>query len=181
MANPWDRPPRPIQGDATDSILYEWIGRNVIHWEHIEWQLARLYSAFFGKLDDGALMREYGAGQIFRLRLTALKRAAESYFMRHCNQYLEAEFDKLCMASEGFADRRNEVAHGVVVSTRIFHFFAHLPKDTWVLVPPFSEKRNFDDLNIPKYMYTSRELNVLILNGGRLHEDIDKLLNTIIR
>jgi hypothetical protein len=183
VSNPWDRPPLATHGDLTDAILYEWIGRSVVHFEHIEWQLARLYSAFSGKLDDGVLLREYGVGQIFRARLTALRRRAEAYFTQHCNQDLEGRFDKICTAAQGFGDRRNEVAHGVVVPAMMFPTLRHRRRniDTWVLAPPYSVSKNFNAMDVPNYLYTSRELNKLILSGGVLHNEIELFFNGIAK
>jgi hypothetical protein len=143
MSNPWDRPPLATHGDVTDAILFEWIGRSIIHFEQIEWHLARLYSAFSGKLDDGVLLREYGIGQIFRVRLAALRTKAEAYFTKHCNQDLEDRFDKICTAAKGFGDRRNEVAHGVVVPAMVFPTLSNEIRniDTLVLAPPYSREK----------------------------------------
>ena|SRR5271165_1112096 len=147
----------------------------------MEWQLARLYSAFSGKLDDGGLLREYGTGQIFRLRLVALRTKAEAYFTQHCNQDLEGRFDQVCTAVKGFGDRRNEVAHGVVLPAEMFLGHGVRNINTWVLVPPYSMKRNFNEIDMPNYLYTSRELNRLFISAGILHKEIELFFNEIAK
>ena len=115
------------------------------------------------------------------MRLTALILIADAYFTRHCNQDLEAKFDNLCVASEGFADRRNEVAHEVQFKLTIFSFFIPIALITIPVLPPYSARSSFYYLNLPTYIYTSKELNKFILNGGKLHADIRLFINKIFK
>jgi hypothetical protein len=170
MPNPWDQPPMPKHGDANNGVLFEWVGRLMSQWEHVEYNLSRLYSVFAGNPDDGETLREYGKGTIFRERLRKFRECANRYFLAHPNQELEAEFDALCMAAEGFSGRRNEVAHGVSFPTRLLPFFRdrNASTDRWAITPPYFALRNYDQAGYAKYGYTSRELNQLVLRMGTL-------------
>ena len=101
-------------------------------------------------------------------RLRELRESANRYFIIHPEQNLEAEFDAVCIAAEGFSGRRNEVAHGVSFPTRLLPFFRDktAPSDRWAITPPYFALRNFDPVGYAKYGYTSRELNQLVLRMG---------------
>jgi hypothetical protein len=66
MANPWDSLPYPKRGDDDDRWTFEWAGRVISQWEHIEFQLGLLYTIFAGVPYNGQTIKEYGAGKIFR-------------------------------------------------------------------------------------------------------------------
>jgi hypothetical protein len=66
MSNPWDPQPAPTRGDDSPGLTFEWAGRAISQWEHIEFQLALLYSVFAGSPNNGKTVQEYGAGRIFR-------------------------------------------------------------------------------------------------------------------
>jgi ATP-dependent Clp protease protease subunit len=168
--NPWDQPSIPQHGEANDSVLFEWVGRLISQWEHVEFNLSRLYTVFAGNPDDGETLREYGKGTIFRERLRGLRECANRYFIVNPDQYLESEFDAICIAAEGFSGRRNEVAHGVSFPTRLLPFFRdrNARKDRWAITPPYFALRNFDQGGYAKYGYTSIELNQLVLRMGAL-------------
>ena len=167
MSNPWDSFPIPIRGDDHVHVTYEWVGRAISQWEHVEYQLSRLYSVLEGHPDEERALREYGsAGRIFRDRLGGLRASAEKWFVRSPNQELEKELELLCVEVEGFSNRRNEVAHSVVFPTDFLPFFTDgkiAPGvRRWAVIPPFFTQRKHDSTtSYPVYAYTSRELREL--------------------
>jgi hypothetical protein len=110
-------------------------------------------------------MQEYGEGTIFKSRLEGLERAAERYFTNHPNQVSEGKFGCLSRAATGFADRRNEVAHGFVFQVDGISFFiTRFENDSpqWALIPSFYAGRahahiDGDDFG-PTYAYCYRQL-----------------------
>lgn len=185
MPDPWDPFPLPTRGDDTSSLTFEWVGRVISQWVHIEFQLGLLYSAMAGRPNHGETVREYGlAGRIFRERLLSLRQMADRFFVAAPCQKLEAEFRYICLAAEGFADRRNEVAHAVVFPSVFLASFVkdrvdgHLER--WALAPPYFESKKFDTQGFPKYAYTSRELNTLVIRLGALRQQIEVLQVAII-
>jgi hypothetical protein len=184
MLNPWDRPPHPIHGDTNESILFEWVGRLMSQWEHIEWQLARVNAIFVGGPDEYRAIQEYGRGTIFRERLRLLGGNARVLFCRKPNQNLEGEFNAICTVTQGFADRRNEVAHGVVVATKMFSRFKDPPSphpDRYGLFPPYSMIRNYDQDGFPNYAYTSVELNMFVSKLGSVYIRIGTFYASLLR
>jgi len=178
MANPWDIPPLPQQADEDMEFTFAGVGYVMTQWEIVEVNLARLYSALKGKLDDYATMREYGEGRIFRDRLACVRRAADQFFIRHPDQNLEAIFLGMETQVLGFADRRNDVAHGVVYpisELRYFKKLMSLPNDgkkRYALIPPLYTIRRHDERGLPLYVYARAELSRLQAQISGLSDNV---------
>ncbi|WP_394890886.1 hypothetical protein ACG873_05995 [Mesorhizobium sp. AaZ16] len=168
MANPWDPLPLPILGNHDEGVLFAALGRTLNRWEYIEVGLSILFSLFAGD-PSFTKMQAYGAsGKIFRNRLDGLKRAADGWFARSPSQEIEGEFDKLVTAAGGFADRRNEVAHGLVMDASVFLFWrekmilASPNRPQFLVIPPYYLVSRHNDLTgMPDYGYSSIELDAL--------------------
>lgn len=154
MANPWDLPPIPSEGDATMELTYAGVGFVMSHWENVEVTLSHLYSHFVGKEYQAEAMHEYGTPSTFKEgRLQKLIGAAERYLR---DQQMECEFYGLATELIGYANRRNDVAHGVVRSRE--WWFQPVKTDVWTywLVPAhYQPKRAAIAPNSPPtYAYT---------------------------
>lgn len=174
----------PAQGDKSHNVIFRFVGLVVTSWESLEFELSRLYSVFAGEPDGESLQEEYGAGRIFKDRLAILRRGAEKYHIAHPNQDHEGGFAFLCTASDGFAARRHEVAHGIGLRVdRIAHFQRMFEpwygeKPQWLLVPPLYAKR-WHDKGLPSYAYSSKEMNELaarLLELGRVVGNYRRML-----
>ncbi|MER9266608.1 hypothetical protein NKI63_18870 [Mesorhizobium sp. M0410] len=167
MINPWDPFPFPLYGDQNEDEIYQWIGRSLDAWEHVEFELARMYSLLCGD-PEWAKMQEYGgSGNIFRDRIGNLANVAVSYFRRDPHQDHEGALDGLITACKGFADRRNEVAHGMVMDVQTFLFWQDKMKAAapnvpqLLVVPPYYHVRKHDSLGLPGFGYSSFELSTI--------------------
>jgi hypothetical protein len=168
MSNPWDRPPIPPRGDYSEDITYRSVGRFISSWESIEVELSHWYAIFVGKYFKPEAYDEYhDQSKTLKQRLRTLEEAARLYFVKCPNQINERDFEVLIEKVRGFSERRHEIAHGIV---RPYHFFAPLTewsdpydKDTTrtCLVPPHYQRDWFNDLQIPLYVYTSRQIDSL--------------------
>ncbi|TIX44533.1 MAG: hypothetical protein E5W81_13070 [Mesorhizobium sp.] len=178
MSNPWDPYPFPLFADQSDSVLYEAIGRTLDRWEWVEFELARMYSLFVGD-PEWSKMQEYGSGNIFRDRLSVLSQAAANWFRKHPCQSAEGEYNSLVIQAKGFADRRNEVAHGMVMDVKDFLFWKDKLKlaapnvPQILLVPPYYLLRKHDNLGLPGFGYSSVELQALMMRLFRLTDAIN--------
>lgn len=156
--------------DADETTLYAEVGRFISVWEHTEFAFARLYSRFRGDQESTEFLREYGAGKVFHDRSLALQRVAEKFFVSCCNQDSEASLATLLKVARQFADRRNEIAHGVLFNA------AHWPDlkeaadpsgavrgDAFVVIPAFHIDRYHNE-ELPKYAYSSKEIAFLRRN-----------------
>lgn len=150
------------------------------HWEEIEFELSRLYTWFGDSLDDQLLMNEYGKGTIFRMRAAALATKAEEFFVSNPNQNREGEFHNLLANATGFANRRNDIAHGIVFQIDKITFFRDrlkpnlLKRDHFAVIPPLYAFRYANAEGFPKFAYTSKEMRTLERRLQKLHKAIEK-------
>jgi len=164
MPNPWDRPPIPHRGDEHENSVFANVGCVRARWEAVEFELSRLHTWFGGKLDDQALMAEYGKGPIFRERAKNLERRAEKHFIAHPNQRREGEFRNLLSDCRNYAERRNDIAHGMVFRIDRITWFREqlkpklLKREHYALVPPLYAIRYATQKGYPAFAYTSKEM-----------------------
>ena len=177
VSDSWDKPfPLPSSGDDNERLTFDGVGRAITAWESVEFELSRLYSIFAGD-PDGSAIQEYGRGQIFRERLKSLKEAGERAFIRRPDQGLEDIMGCLGGTAQGYSNRRNEVAHGIVflVSSLTFfrvRFCTAAGECSWALIPTYYNIRKHNNDGAPTYAYTSTELRALT---GMLYELLDKI------
>jgi hypothetical protein len=116
MASPWDIPPPPAIGDASEDITFASIGRALTRWEEFEVMLASLFSTLVGTDDNTApAIRAYGSVITFRGRADLIRAAAEVHFMLFPNEALQKTFNSFVNQLTNHAcARRNEIAHGIV-------------------------------------------------------------------
>lgn len=164
MGEAWDVPPFPKHGDNAPDDTCKWVGRCLTEWEEMEHVLSTVYSQFCRNPQHIPTMREYGAPNIFRERKKRLEEAAESFFIRHCNQKVEGDFASLLDQIAHYSDRRNEIAHGVVRPLQ--WIWPHLPvyeaiRDgalQYALIPALYTHKKLDETHRPRYIYTANEL-----------------------
>ena len=159
MSNPWDRPALPNRGDRDNARTYEGVGRVIDGWESVEFEMSRLYSVMAGHPDDAGLLQRYGSGRIFRDRQAKLQEMADRYFILQPNQRFESTFDLLDAHANGFSERRNDVAHGIVFDVKTLEFFTNrFPpnlrnKTVYLLIPPLHTIRHHGADGFPVYAY----------------------------
>ena len=169
---------------AIELWYYSAIGKVTSQWERVEFELSRLYSIFVGKPNDA--MQEYGKGRIFRERACAFVESAEAYFINHPNQELEGRLHCLMCLAQGYADRRNEVAHGIVFDIQGITFFAERmepearSKPQFAIIPPYQTLRKHDEDGAPKYAYTSEEMLNLRAKLFNLEEKISEFRKVLL-
>ncbi len=167
MGEPWDRPPFPKRGNASQRVLFEFIGRALMAWEEVETALAHLYSIFScGSKFDQAANREYGEPPNFAPRLRRLEERARGYFVAKPCQEQEGEFDNIIRLATAYAPRRNDIAHGVarpvqwVLDPNSHESLLSLAGEMqWCVIPPHFRDNKFTSENRPVYVLTSRETN----------------------
>lgn len=184
MANPWDQLPLPIIGDLYDTALYEALGRLVNRWEYVEVGLAIMYSLFVGDATFTKMV-EYGSGRIFKDRLAGLRRIAEQWFVKNPNQVAEGQFDKIAAAASGFADRRNEFAHGIIMNVSGLVFWrvqlrlASPQNPQFLLVPALHVIRKHDAAGMPQFGYSSSQLTFLSQGLSELEISMDEFKRSL--
>lgn len=151
MADPWEIPPYPDHGDATDAITHIARSRALDEWELLEVALGFIDSRM--ARTTGSRHR-YGCGQIFVKRLAILEKNADKFWVKRSDQNKEADFDTLLCHIRGYSQRRHDIAHGVVQPLGIRNIegveFGLLPAAYTI-----DRKRS----GFPKYIYNSEIMN----------------------
>ena len=162
MAEPWDLPPKPANGDTTPAVLFAAIGRALSEWEELELYLARLYALFLQVPPIKAIEQpEYKNAPTFSMRAKTIEDAAERYFISHPNQHLEGDFKTVICGARKLANRRNDIAHGVARLT--WGEFGEIPlsdamqRGEIFLGPARYRAKQFDNL-APEYLFSSAEV-----------------------
>lgn len=182
---PWDAPPLRFEsGDSSTAITYESVGRALSKWELFEGEMADLFAALVGAHPDSLpAVRAYGSVQSFRGRADMVESAAEAFFILYPNPEVEKQLTAVMVMARGFADRRNEVAHGVVREpvwddgkrgAGLFPATYSTTKNRMVIPGELILR-----VPMPKYAYTSEEINrfnqgfhSLYLDITRVHWDV---------
>jgi hypothetical protein len=159
--------PFPLLGNIYEETLFASLGRALNKWEYVEFGLSLAYCLFAGDASFKK-MQEYGRGNIFRERLSILERAADAWFVRNCHQEIEGEFQQIVSTARWMADRRNEIAHGLVMDVQSFTYFRvnlilASPNNTqFLLIPPFYHVRKHDSVTgMPSFAFSNIELDML--------------------
>lgn len=150
-------PPIPSRGDSTREVVYEAVGRALSNWEDVELDLACLYAAFLGiKPVDAIAQPEYVAARIFKERADVIVRAGDSHFVKNCDQAIEGEFKQLIIEARLLAERRNDIAHGVV---RPVWSMKRPEIEHFMLMPSTYKHKFFTENANPLYAFSSKEIN----------------------
>jgi hypothetical protein len=134
MQHPWNVPPFPSDGDATEDITFTSVGRALTGWELFEHEIAALFAAILGpSAVTWTASRSYGSVLTFRGRSDMIKAAAEAHFAQAPNNVLHAGLRDLLNLANNYSPRRNEIAHAVVKPYASLAL--HGDKKEFVLVP----------------------------------------------
>ena len=172
---PWDVPIFPKHGDIDVQILYATVGHALTRWEAMEERLAHLFSILIGLHDPSEIAeRAYGAVVTFRGRKEMIERAADLYFGLFPDATIKSMFDEAMLYAQGFAARRNEIAHGKVTS------FLKPDKTLEFLMQPPTYASNkikwYGDIN---YLYNSAIINNLAVGFDFTFVRVDRLARAI--
>jgi len=111
----FERPPFPPKGDWSEDAIYGSIGRALSSWEHVEIALSDLFTSLLSpNLYELPAQRAFGSVTTSGLRSNMLKEAGDAFFMAFPNDDDNAKFDELRKLARQYAERRNDIAHGIV-------------------------------------------------------------------
>jgi hypothetical protein len=155
MADPWEIPPRPAYGDPSPRATHVARSSALDEWERVEVQLF-LLDVFFSKALGAR--GEYGDGTTFTGRTAKLERAAQRYFIKHPDQQVEADFCVLCCHLQNWAQRRHDIAHGMVekILTKE-NMSTH--RAEYALISPFYGALRKPIPYFPEFAYNARALD----------------------
>jgi len=135
-------------------------------WGSLEFELSRLHSLFLGAFDEIEAMRAYEEGT-FPQRTRAVAKAAQTHFCSNPCQRREGQVDELLEEARRYAERRNDVAHGIVFRIdEIALFRQHLKpqllkREHYALIAPLYASKAHNDSGLAAYAYTSASMEQL--------------------
>jgi len=159
-------------GRQQSNEIFRAVGLALTNWELLEHEMGALFVVLVAPRSNEA-MRAYSAVLASGARLKMIGGAAEAFFLtREEDPFpaLKKQVDGLLEAVEGFAPRRNEIAHGVIgIKFADEPMYEHVvPKSSWVLTPSIYAKTKRTMVHaklsgivglIPLYEYSSVEIN----------------------
>ncbi len=182
---PWDiRPPSPL-GDNDENQIFNAVGQALTEWEHVENACAKLFAVLVSanqrQTYHAPAVRAYGCIFSTGTKAEMLRTAAKAYFSRRKGKaHFEAELMRVTQEYLEFANRRNEIAHGIV--SRVFltektSLRGHRPGAIGLyLLPSFYNPRKFkNEIFTSRYtssdlVYYRQEFTKLCLRIGSLSE-----------
>jgi hypothetical protein len=162
--NPWDIPPRPENGDASEEFIFASVGYALTRWEILESWLARLYAITINVRGwEVPAERAFGIVATSRTRVDMISEAAAAVFLEFPDAEAQARLRRFLTTVGNYAGRRNDIAHGVVMPYR----GAMAPFDGYgtgfVLAPARymtrKQELHHHSLLVPAYIYSSVQIN----------------------
>lgn len=170
MTRAWDQPKTPSVGDKDPRDTYAAVGSALTEWEQLEHLVGEIFVALVGTTSSEARLA-YSAVLSNGTRLKMIGGAAEAFFATRKSDELDSLSKRLkdLITTVGlFADRRNEIAHGIV--TVFLDDKDDDSEPSWVLAPSFFSGKNRKIFLLkgserfglsPVYQYSSAEIHQL--------------------
>jgi hypothetical protein len=177
--------------DIDPSNTYAGVGRSISSWELVEVELAVLYSIFIGKPNDLDAIVEYGKlHSIFNNRMNAVGKAAASFFLKQPSQEKEGEWSSIDAVARELADKRHQIAHGIVMISSLpsedamkVHLNEFAVKPPWYSIFNLTKKSGrHPDVGIwgGGYDYKVADLNDIASTFDTLRERIQRFRQSIL-
>lgn len=109
-------------GEASEERLWTCVGHALTCWEHMESELAWLYTIFVDRPGNLGTLADYGdENGTFSKRLRCVLRESMNYFRKRPDQADEGEFSAIFHQATELSIVRHRIAHGItrpVLATR---------------------------------------------------------------
>ena len=155
--NPFIKPIYAPQGDCIARDTFVSVGAVLSAWEHCETSFGTIYAALVKPVGGTHIvLRAYGTILAAGTRQEMIKAAAEAYFAVFKNELLSKTLRNLLKLYKDGAARRNEIAHGTVMSEPL------MPnrEPIYFLVPSlFATKKTELFHQCPKYRLSTHEID----------------------
>jgi len=191
-ASPWEIRPKAPTGSPTDDEIYRAVGMALTSWEYAETALAALFARFARAEADSKVIepaaQAYGSITNFNSRVGMVQIAAQAFFQlaedRGCPvddiDDVSASFRELTRFTNGLAERRNNIAHGVV---------SHVSGRGHYLMPPMYNSKKYKLVTAPQwerctFAFTAEDIRYYRANFEELYDEIfafDELLDWRLR
>jgi hypothetical protein len=175
IPNAWTRTPEQTNGhelrpgDVLPAAIYSALGLAISNWGHLETGLGMMFG-FIISADSRTIntpgpalvmtARAFGSVRTSEGRLSMLSAVAETFFVRHSQPDLQAQFDSQYRSWKGYSERRNDLAHGVVRPYGPAIGMDDKLRGQFYLVPSIIDAAKWPGISDhPAYCYTSNDVN----------------------
>lgn len=168
----WTRPTRSSKGDPDAKQVYEAVGFALSTWEMLENNFSFLFTLFVDT-DSHAARRAYGSLANNTARTDALRGAAEVFFSEWVvNKPEQEQFQRLIDHFERAAEKRHEIAHGIVMNVLDMGHFLIPPDYNSSKMAAFLDDEEYKKDTIARlraqYRYTRNDINEFSRRFGKL-------------
>lgn len=192
MPNAWDRPFHSgipnRNGDKRRAPIYTALGRAVSDWEGVQAAIANIFAALIaGDIDLENRLIAFGDNSRVHDRAKIIKDEAEIFFARKFGNgprnpsVLRAELTSILSAYRGWAERRNDLAHGYVTRMRAPDYYDdHQPIRTFHNLLPSHSRINKWVHEEPIFNYVAAEIKLFAKEFVALDKRMESLAAKII-
>lgn len=150
----WDVPPKPEHGDNLAETTFAAVGKALSAWERLELELVVVYAAILQITPPEATRKsDYKNAVRFVERLKVVEESWNNYIIAKHNQAIESHFLNLIKDINGLSQRRNDIAHGIVVP-----LWSENSSEEFVLLPAMYRDKRFSEIGEPDFVYSSIEM-----------------------
>jgi len=172
--NPFEQRPTTLPvGDDDPRKIVPLIGEITTTWEGTEIAYAYLYATVLKPTGytSPAARRAYGAIISAKSRKAMIEAAAEVFFHQFPSTTIELEMADFLKIYDSASGRRNDIAHGVIVS-------GQKPRSGWYLEANFYSNKRPMTFESP-YAYTSAQMKRIASQFTALRFDVEAFRDTL--
>jgi hypothetical protein len=158
------------------------VGAALTAWGTYETELGRLFARFMaGEYPSPAADMAFGAMRAFEGRLQVLRSSGQAFFdYRPHDKEDRKILDEILKMGQRFCERRNEIAHGVVLPYQPINVSICDEAQGFCLFPSHYDSHRRDTSYKPSFCYSSAELNAYSCEFRKLADPVHALANKII-
>ncbi len=177
----WDRPVPVAKGGGTPEPLLTAVGKSLSYWEHVENHLANLFAVFVGaeisRDRPAPAIRAYGTIVSFRSRASMLDAAARAFFLQQPDLGWRKTWTDLLEELSGFADRRNDIAHG---AAELLYDLREEKKLGFFLLPGLYASKKYPSDGPPAYRFSAKQVKQLAQQFSDLANKVERFRHAIL-
>jgi hypothetical protein len=179
---PWKQAPWPSGGDADRCITFSAVGAALTAWSSYEAALGRLFCRFMvGEYPSPAADMAFGAIRSFEARAQVLRSSGKAFFTyRRDDPSDQNSLTEILKIGQQFCERRNEIAHGIVLPYKTKDCSIHDETNGFCLFPSYYDSHRRDTGYQPEFCYSSVEIDAYGYEFLKLVDPVNILANKII-
>jgi hypothetical protein len=177
----WSWPMPVDKGGAEPEPLLMAVGKALSYWEHVENHLANLFAVLVGaeisRDRPAPAIRAYGTVVSFRARAAMVDAAAKAYLLQQSDSGWSKTWTDLLEELTGFADRRNDIAHG---SAELLYDLKEEKSLGFFLLPGLYASKKYPSDGPPAYRFSAEQVQQLAEHFSDLANKVGRFRHAIL-